>query len=253
MVQLLPHEDSLDVHTIVVSDVHIGSPVSGARALKHVLESLNYKKLVINGDILDTLDFGSLDKHDWDLWHYLQDMTNPQHAKEIVWIRGNHDHLITRLWQETHHIDVLNEHEWSVGGNNFLAMHGDQFDDFWQRHMKLSFLIGDIYIYLQRFDTKDHRISEWVKKASNRWRKSAQRISSRFGEYVKGKNIHYALHGHTHIAGIEVAEHCTVINSGTWAARRCHYIAIDDKGTVSLREFDSKDFRVSTKRTIREE
>ena len=55
---------------IIISDVHLGSENCQARQLTHFLESIHSetvltRRLILNGDVFDSIDFRRLKKNHW--------------------------------------------------------------------------------------------------------------------------------------------------------------------------------------------
>lgn len=50
----------MECETLIVSDVHLGSAVSLAAALTHLLKNSTFKRLILLGDIFQDLDFSRL-------------------------------------------------------------------------------------------------------------------------------------------------------------------------------------------------
>src|SRR5262245_65883233 len=78
---------------VVISDIHLGSDNCQARDLVHFLESVRRgpraaKKLILNGDVFDSIDFRRLKKHHW---RVLSEIRKLSDETEVVWINGNHD------------------------------------------------------------------------------------------------------------------------------------------------------------------
>ncbi|MFN5876361.1 MAG: hypothetical protein ACK45E_08790, partial [Ignavibacteria bacterium] len=51
--QPLLHVERLDVDTLIVSDIHLGSDVSRAKPLVQLLRTHTFKRLILNGDVFD--------------------------------------------------------------------------------------------------------------------------------------------------------------------------------------------------------
>ena len=55
-----------EIELVVISDTHLGSYGSRAEELFNYLNSINPKKIVLNGDIID---FWQFKKRNWDKYH----------------------------------------------------------------------------------------------------------------------------------------------------------------------------------------
>ena len=78
---------------VIISDTHLGSDNCEARQLTRFLESildgeLLTQRLILNGDVFDSIDFRRLKKHHWKVLSLLRKLSD---RIEISWINGNHD------------------------------------------------------------------------------------------------------------------------------------------------------------------
>jgi UDP-2,3-diacylglucosamine pyrophosphatase LpxH len=86
-----------EVDTLIVSDVHLGTVLSRPDALLAVLKSYTFRRLILLGDIFDTLDFRRLPRTHWHLLMHIRTLCHPGQQVEVVWVEGNHDHLLSRI------------------------------------------------------------------------------------------------------------------------------------------------------------
>ena len=54
-------------NVLVVSDIHLGSPVSKVKALAKVLKNEKYSHLIINGDLFDSKNIHRYKKGHWNI------------------------------------------------------------------------------------------------------------------------------------------------------------------------------------------
>src|SRR6516165_12739352 len=78
---------------IVLSDLHLGSSICQAKSLVKFLESLvedelTTTRLILNGDVFDSIDFRRLNKNHWRVLSLLRKLSD---RIEIIWLCGNHD------------------------------------------------------------------------------------------------------------------------------------------------------------------
>lgn len=74
-------------HTIIVSDIHLGSDLSRVNELIDVLDSWVFERLILLGDIFDNLDFKRLSGLHWGFLSHIREVSR---KREVVWIEGNH-------------------------------------------------------------------------------------------------------------------------------------------------------------------
>ena len=78
---------------LVISDIHLGSANSQAKALGRFLEEVRRgvratRRLILNGDVFDSIDFRRLKKNHWKVLSLIRKLSD---QIEIVWLCGNHD------------------------------------------------------------------------------------------------------------------------------------------------------------------
>jgi UDP-2,3-diacylglucosamine pyrophosphatase LpxH len=117
------------VEIAVISDVHLGTFGCHAKQLLTYLNSIEPKKLVLNGDIID-------------IWQFKKRYFPKSHLKvikkimdfaakdtEVIYITGNHDEML-RKFSDTHigKISIVNKLVLELDGKKAWFFHGDVFD-----------------------------------------------------------------------------------------------------------------------------
>jgi UDP-2,3-diacylglucosamine pyrophosphatase LpxH len=221
---------------IVLSDIHLGSSNCQAKNLARFLEKLADEeiataRLVLNGDVFDSIDFRRLTKSHWKILSLIRKLSD---RIEIIWISGNHDgspDVISHLLGVT----VTNEWVLTSGGREILFLHGHIFDDFIDAHPFLTWVGDCIYLLLQWID-KTHSFAKLAKKGSKTFLRCARKIEEGAIEQARKNGCHVVCCGHTHHA---VEKHDLPIayyNSGCWTELPCHYLTVRD-GQVELHAF----------------
>ena len=85
------------LEVLVLSDIHLGTYGCHAKELLHYLKSIDPKKIVLNGDIIDIWQFS---KHYWPRSHMKvvkQIMNWVSKGKKTYYIPGNHDEMLRRF------------------------------------------------------------------------------------------------------------------------------------------------------------
>lgn len=120
--------------SVFVSDVHLGTPRCNVKKLLEFLKTLNTKKLVLVGDIID---FYCLERYGtkWTRQHMQcihQIIKLLNDGTEVIYILGNHESQIRRYSGFEHkNFKIVDEylHEDNRGGK-FICVHGDNFSQF---------------------------------------------------------------------------------------------------------------------------
>ncbi len=225
-------------HTILISDVHLGSEVSRAKRLVETLESWEFKKLILIGDIFDDLNFERLNEDHWIFLSHIREYSDPERAVEVVWIKGNHDELLAQVASSLLGVEVLESYEWEHAGARHLAIHGHQYDRFLVNNKFLSDVASGLYIFLQKIDMKKRRFSRFVKRMSKRWLRLSEKVSRSAIKFGKTRGARYVFCGHTHMALEKKTDSLSYFNIGCWTDIPSSFATIAEDGTVELHRVD---------------
>ncbi len=133
----------------VISDVHLGTYGCQAKQLLTYLNSIQPKKLILNGDIIDIWQFS---KHYFPKPHLrvikkIIDMASE--GVEIIYITGNHDEMLRKFSGLTiGKISIVDKLVLELDGKKAWFFHGDVFDISIQNAKWLAKLGGYGYDFL---------------------------------------------------------------------------------------------------------
>jgi UDP-2,3-diacylglucosamine pyrophosphatase LpxH len=221
---------------IVISDTHLGSDNCQARQLTHFLESIRAgelltRRLILNGDVFDSIDFRRLNKHHWRVLSLLRKLSD---EVEITWINGNHDgpaEFISHLLG----VHVRDEVIVESGDRKILLMHGHQFDDFIDNHPVVTKIADWVYWLLQKMD-RSHTFAKFAKQRSKVFLRCAQKIEAGAIEHARKLDCDTVCCGHTHHAVANEVGVTSYFNSGCWTEKPCTYLTVCN-GLVRLHEW----------------
>lgn len=221
-----------DVELVILSDIHLGTYGCHAEELLRYLKTVNPKKLILNGDIIDMWQFT---RRYWPKSHMqvIKHITGLL-AKNtrIVYLTGNHDEMLRKFSGfriGSFHID--NKVVLKLNGKRAWIFHGDVFDvtmkySKWLAKMGAVGYDTLIHIntfvnwWLTRFGREKISLSKRVKdsvksavKFINDFEKTAADIAIENGyDYVVCGHIH-----HPEIKKIKTEKgEVTYLNSGDW-------------------------------------
>jgi UDP-2,3-diacylglucosamine pyrophosphatase LpxH len=222
---------------IILSDLHLGSDNCQARPLAHVLESIleggrPTARLILNGDVFDSIDFRRLKKSHWRVLSLLRKLSD---RLPIDWIIGNHDgpaEVVSHLLGVQVEQDLVLE----SGGRRILVMHGHVFDDFIDNHPFLTYLGDCVYALLQRLD-RSHSIARYAKSRSKTFLRCTRKIEEGSVELARKKGCDAVCCGHTHVARQNTDGPVPYFNSGCWTERPCSYLTVAD-GEVTVHAYE---------------
>ncbi len=244
--------DSPPLDAIIISDIHLGCENCQARLLCRLLEDMLEKisaghpptrRLIINGDVFDSIDFRRLKKTHWKVLSLLRHLSD---KIEVVWTCGNHDgpaEIVSHLLG----VQVLNEYILESGGRRMLVIHGHIFDDFIDHHPVLTWLGDQIYNVLQRVDRR-HYVARLAKAKSKIFLHCLDKVQIRSLAYAAKLGCQAVICGHTHHAA-EVAGPIAYFNSGCWTEVPCTYLEISGGQVRICTAEDAKHVTSATART----
>jgi UDP-2,3-diacylglucosamine pyrophosphatase LpxH len=222
---------------VILSDLHLGSDNCQARALCRLLEQIADEelltaRLILNGDVFQSIDFRRLKKHHWKVLSLLRKLSD---RLEIIWIGGNHDGPAEVV---SHLLGVTVEEEYTLrsGGRSILVLHGHAFDEFIDNHPVLTFLADCVYGLLQRLD-RTHAVARLAKKSSKTFLRCARAVQERATAYARRRGFAAVCCGHTHAAQEIRTGDVHYFNSGCWTELPCTYLSVAE-GDVALHVFD---------------
>jgi UDP-2,3-diacylglucosamine pyrophosphatase LpxH len=223
---------------VIVSDLHLGSANCQAKRICELLDrivegELQTTRLILNGDVFDSIDFRRLNKNHWKVLSLLRKLSD---QIEIIWLAGNHDgsaEIVSHLLGVT----VQDEFILETGEQRLLILHGHVFDEFIESHPRLTWLADRIYRVLQWVD-KTHHFAKMAKQGSKTFLRSTKKIADGAIALAKKQNCTMVTCGHTHAAIAETEQPIPYFNSGCWTELPCTYLTVRE-GVVQLLEFRS--------------
>jgi UDP-2,3-diacylglucosamine pyrophosphatase LpxH len=225
--------------SIVISDLHLGSPVSQTNLLSEFLAG-EFDRLILNGDIVDSLNFTRFRAEDWLIFRRLRWIAR---QRELILLRGNHD-VAQRHPSGAGALDVLaellgtrlrEEYELRVGGQTYLVLHGDQFDD----SMNLTWL-GDLidwgYRQLQRLSRP---LALRLKGRLKHFGGIIRTVRDGAVGYAARKGYAGVITGHTHFWDDARVDGVHYLNSGCWVDWPCSYVRVEN-GTARVEHWGDR-------------
>lgn len=228
-----PEQEKKSTHTLIVSDLHLGSKASQPEKVRKFLESFSFRKLVLLGDVFDSLDFRYLSSEAWELLRYIGKLSKD---KKVRWVKGNHDNGLSDVFGSLMNAKIYETYTWHFKEKKYLAIHGHQFDRFLVDNAIFSYLATVFYDFVQRIDFKDHRMSHCIKRKSKGWLRLSEKVARGAIVYGMKHEADYVFCGHTHKALEKSRDHIRYFNSGCWTDSPCTFITIDEK-EIEIREY----------------
>lgn len=216
----------------VISDVHLGTYGCQAKQLLTYLNSINPKKLILNGDIIDIWQFSKryFPKSHLKVIKKIIDMASE--GVEVIYITGNHDDTLRKFsGTAIGNIKIDDKLVLNLDGKKAWFFHGDVFDASIQNARWLAKLGGygyDMLILINRFinwclermGREKYSLSLRIKNSV----KKAVKYISDFEEVASDLAIEngydYVICGHIHQPKMLLKKNkmgeTTYLNSGDW-------------------------------------
>ncbi|MFV0622467.1 UDP-2,3-diacylglucosamine diphosphatase [Sphingomonas sp. ac-8] len=216
--------------TVFVSDVHLGTPGSSARALVDFLHGIECETLYLVGDIVD----GWQIRKGWYWPASHNDVVRTilkfaRRSTRVVYLPGNHDEAFREyIGLEFGGVELLDEDiHTTADGRRLLVLHGDQFDGVVLYARWLAFLGDHAYTLLLKANRlwnagrRRMGLPYWSLSAYAKHRvKNAVSFISRFEETVAHaaaeRGVDGVVCGHIHTAEIRRIGDVTYYNDGDW-------------------------------------
>ena len=221
---------TLHVRTVIISDVHLGTPHSKAEEVTHFLKHVRCERLILNGDIIDgwrlTRDGQWTRAHTRFVRRILTLVQ--KRDTEVVYLRGNHDDFLARLIpMQFDRLSLVEDHILETARGRYLVLHGDVFDSV-VKNMAFLAHLGDMgYAFLLRLN----RAYNWFRKLRGKeYFSLSQAIKARVKQAVsfigkfeeqiaslaRDRGCRGVICGHIHTPADKMIGDIHYLNSGEW-------------------------------------
>ncbi len=215
--------------TMVVSDLHLGSPNSQALQFSRFLDS-DFDRLILNGDTINNLNFKKFKAKHWNIISSLREIAK---KRELILIRGNHDGSPTEdslfgsidVLATILDVEIQEEYSLEVGDRRYLVLHGDCFDPTLNWPI-LTDTADWCYHAAQKVNKK---AAKWLKRRVKKMGGAIEFVKRRSVQYVKDLGYQGVITGHTHFCDDEWINEVHYLNTGCWTDSTCTYIAVKEK------------------------
>ena len=213
---------SLPHRCLFLSDVHLGTGRTRARALWTLLQREPSERVVLVGDILDLTSWQQRQpRFSKAEWQVLQWLLQRHRAGELVWLLGNHEQPLRDWLGTSAACSWISEQltYTSLHGQRLLVTHGDQLDC-----QAISFNRGEEFA-IRLFHRLESQHLRWNLKlpspsALAMGTASGRRLISRFHsaqlEAARQAGVDGIICGHSHGAALEQRDGLLLINTGCW-------------------------------------
>jgi UDP-2,3-diacylglucosamine pyrophosphatase LpxH len=220
----------LRVRTIILSDVHLGTPDCKIEEVNHFLRYTRCDKLILNGDIIDGWQLRRAGQ--WTKAHtrFIRIVLKKLEKRdtEVIYLRGNHDDILTAfLPLDFEKLRIVEDYEHEGPAGRYLVLHGDVFDT-----------ITRNFVFLAHLGDWGYRALLGLNRAYNTWRrwrgleywslskaikarvKSAVSHVSKFEDHIaalaRSRGCGGVMCGHIHTPADKMLGEIHYLNSGDW-------------------------------------
>ena len=216
----------------VISDVHLGTYGCHAKELLNYLNSIEPKKIILNGDIIDIWQFSKRYFPKPHLKVIKKIISMATDGVEIIYITGNHDEMLRKFSGTTiGNITIADKKVLELDGKKAWFFHGDVFDISIQNAKWLAKLGGygyDLLILLNRavnwiltqLGREKYSLSKKIKNGVKSAVKYINDFETVISDLAIENDYDYVVCGHIHQPKMVVKENkngkTTYLNSGDW-------------------------------------
>lgn len=220
------------IEIAVISDVHLGTYGCHAKDLLNYLNSIEPKKLILNGDIMDVWQFSKRYFPKSHLKIIKKIMNMSADGVEIIYITGNHDEMLRKFsGTSIGNISIVDKLVLELHGKKAWFFHGDVFDVSIQNAKWLAKLGGYGYDaltllnrfinwYLERRGKERYSLSKKVKNGVKGAIKYINDFEKVISDLAIENGYDYVVCGHIHQPKMEHIENkhgkTMYLNSGDW-------------------------------------
>ena len=220
------------LEVVVISDVHLGTPNCHAEELMAYLSSIEPKKLVLNGDILDV---GQFNNHFFPASHLKilkKIISMASKGTEVIYITGNQDEKLRKFsYTRMGNLSIQDNLVLNIDGRKAWIFHGDVFDISIPQSKRLAKMGDTGFQLLLRFNRilnwfftklgkEKYSLSGKIKHNAKNAEKYINLFKKNAVETALYKGYDYVICGHIHQPEKETFEKnnrkCTYLNSGDW-------------------------------------
>lgn len=212
------------MRTVILGDIHLGSPLCRARLLRRVLEEVPMDRLILNGDIFDDVNFRRFNAGHWGV---LQAVRALAERIEVVWIRGNHDGP-AQLLEPLLGVRVHDHFTFRYKGESVFVTHGDAYDEIQRSSQQFREIRRHLHGFVIWFDIPRKTAIQLAQRASSVFARAAERVKRRALADGMKRGARWVVTGHTHHREVDEWEGMIFFNPSSWLTRQPAYVLFDD-------------------------
>ncbi|WP_338770088.1 UDP-2,3-diacylglucosamine diphosphatase [Bernardetia sp. ABR2-2B] len=220
------------VEIVILSDIHLGTYGARVKDLLNYLESIEPQTLILNGDIIDVLQFSKSYFPNSHLQVIQKVLAWVQKGIKTYYIVGNHDDIFRKfIGFQAAGITITDDLELEIGNQKIFIFHGDAFDGKLARIRLLNKMGANGYgsvilmnkainFLIRKLVRKEVFISKYLKNKSKRFLKNNTKFEEEIISLAIKNGYDSIICGHLHYPIIKRIEkegkQINYLNSGDW-------------------------------------
>ena len=232
----------LNVRTVIISDVHLGTADCKIREVNHFLQHTRCDKLILNGDIIDGWQLSRSGR--WTKAHtrFIRLVLKKIEKRDtkVIYLRGNHDDILASfLPLQLENLHIVDDYVHETPRGRYLVLHGDVFDTITRNFVFLAHLGDWGYRTLLALNRAYNAWRAWrgleywsLSKAIKARVKSAVNHISKFEDHLaklaEDRECVGIICGHIHTASDKMLRNVHYLNSGDWVESLTAIVEHDD-------------------------
>ncbi len=220
----------LNVRTVIVSDIHLGTPHSKVGEVTHFLKYVRCDRLILNGDIIDgwRLQRGDV----WTKSHtrFIRRILTmiQKRDTEVIYLRGNHDDFLGRLLpMQFESLSLVEDYVLETSQGKYLVLHGDVFDGIVKNMVFIAHL-GDLgynlllrlnrsYNWFRKLRGKEYfSLSQAIKARVKQAVSFVGKFEDQVAKLARDRGCRGVICGHIHTPADKMIGDIHYLNSGDW-------------------------------------
>jgi len=236
--------------SVVVSDLHIGSPFFQQARFHAFLDWLHPQtQLILNGDTLDQdlaaaveCERSTLER----LWERAQ-------RGKLIWIYGNHDNNTDLHLPPLPPIKAQSQYQPAAG---VLVRHGNEFDHLMPRVFVFLKVFRLLHNLRTAMGAPPVHVAQYAKKWLRLYRVLRRSVAAAACRYAGAHGLQTIICGHVHYPELVRQNGICYINAGCWTETPSHFVGIADNGSCELRQWPepqltgASDFSAATSQSL---
>ena len=220
------------MHTIIISDLHLGSPYCLCDGFPAFIDNLpDDAALVLNGDVTDHRHRHLNPDHVRALDLLRQESTK----RDVTWIRGNHD----KHYKLKDPVNIRFATSHTIAKRLYVA-HGHSFDGFWPYNRIFSALFLFVHRARIKMGARRVHVAVYAKRWTWLYQYLKNHIANNAARFAREHGYDAVTCGHTHFAEDRMIRGVRYINTGSWCEQPISYISVTDN-EITLKDILTPD------------